>query len=558
MGKFKGVRVNPELPIVLIITFILLLGGVLLLFFGSNSEFNFYSSKIVINENTVQEELHYKPDKPYHTLYRGFDTPIYLDNSLETKFGNYILIGDVGCSSGDSYLRDYLGRCYDQGETISCYPYTENNEYGCTFGESLGFSRKKEYVINSKYEIYPENLFKINDEYYIKFVVYSSNNHVKLTKRNFIVEGDVVIDKRYLPDHNVIIYIPYAVEASNLSVINREGFEFDSDYDSLLDKFVFIFFSFLPGIFFFVIWLIFGKELYHQQIPKELSTFPSKRKAWEVAAYFNTPFMKIDKNFFASVLLKFYNDRVIDVKEIDKEIYIKLNKFVGDEIEKRVYEILEKIKEGLKPNNKAIRGEYFNLKEAMKNNFGLTPYKKFVELQEIIKKEGKEYLEDNFSKIGIVASIFILLLFVIIRFMSGKMILLYVLTFLIMMILPLTGAIFARFNKDYYVEYQKWKSFKRYLKNSFSIRTATHKTVVMWNEYLIYATALGVPEKVIKELKAHNLIDGKQFNVYNGVILSSSFAFSSSSSGGFSGGGMGGGFSGAGGGGIGGGGGGGR
>ena len=59
--------------------------------------------------------------------------------------------------------------------------------------------------------------------------------------------------------------------------------------------------------------------------------------------------------------------------------------------------------------------------------------------------------------------------------------------------------------------------------------------------------------KLIKELQANNLIDEKQVNMYNGVILASSASFSSSS-----GGAGGGGFGGAGGGGAGGGGGGGR
>ena len=115
------------------------------------------------------------------------------------------------------------------------------------------------------------------------------------------------------------------------------------------------------------------------------------------------------------------------------------------------------------------------------------------------------------------------------------------------------GVLFSKYKGNYYVEYHKLKALHRYLKNSFLINTATHKTVVMWNEYLVYATALGVPNRVIKELQANNLIDDKQVNMYNGVILASSASFSSSS--GSAGGG---GFGGAGGGGAGGGGGGGR
>lgn len=558
MSEFKGVGVNPELFVVLFITILLLLGGIAIIYIGEGQEFNFYSSKLNIDGIHVQEELYYKPDKPYHTLYRGFVSEVYWKNYVNISSKNYVLFSDVRCSSGNSYIRDYHNLCYNSAGIFNCPDYTEKNEYGCTFGNTLGFSKGEEYTINSEYEIHPENLFKINNNYYIKFIVYSPGNHIKLTRDNFIVEGNLIRDEKYFPDQNVILYIPYIGETSEFNIIVQDGFDFDSKCKSILNMIFFVFFSFLPSIFFFGIWFILGKERAYEQTPKELSTFPNDRKYWEVAAYFNPPFSKVDKNFFASVLLNFYNNKIIDIKEKDKDIYIKLNKFDGDKIEKEVYDILDNIKASLKSDEdkKIIDGEYFNLKKAMKGNSSLIVYKKFVDLQERIKDDSKEYLKDNVVQIGILSSLFVVLLFVVIRFLSTIMISLYILTFLIMMILPLTGAIFSRFNGEYYIEYQKWKSFKRYLKNSFSIKTATHKTVVIWNEYLIYATALGVPEKVIKELRAYNLIDERQMDIYNGIILGSSFAFSSGTGGsGFSGGGS---FGGAGGGGIGGGGGGGR
>jgi uncharacterized membrane protein len=74
--------------------------------------------------------------------------------------------------------------------------------------------------------------------------------------------------------------------------------------------------------------------------------------------------------------------------------------------------------------------------------------------------------------------------------------------------------------------------------------------VKLWDEYLVYSTALGVSKKVIEELKTKKIISERQYDAYSGInIASISFASSSGTSGGHSG---------AGGGGVGGGGGGGR
>lgn len=208
-----------------------------------------------------------------------------------------------------------------------------------------------------------------------------------------------------------------------------------------------------------------------------------------------------------------------------------------------------------KQKEKSFDGEYFNLKISMMNSELSSD---FLEVRNYVQSEGKKYLHNNS---GIVILILILSGFFAFILRSNLntgmdyLDLIYVMFFLVSFFtIPLTqGTLFSKYKENHYIEYQKWKSFRRYLKNSFSIRTATHKTVVMWNEYLVYATALGVPDKVIKELQANNLINDRQVSMYNGVILASSASFSSAS-----GGAGGGGFGGAGGGGAGGGGGGGR
>lgn len=559
MAKFKGVSVNPELPIVLIIAFFLVLFGLGILILGGNSNFNFYSSKIVVDGQNIKEELHFKPDKDYHTLYRSFTSEIYSFDNSDIISKNYILIKEIECSNGNYYFKEYHGKAYPEN-----YAYTENNEYGCTFGSALGFFKGEDYIINSEYEVHAENLFLVDGEYYIKFVAYSPGNHVNLNKGNFIVQGDVVKKNRYYSNENVILYIPYNGDIKWFNIIELDDFEFDSGL-----MFWKILFSILPGLLVFGLWFFTGKERVYGSIPKEVSEFPSKRNAWEVAAYFNPPLSRLDKNLFSSVLLKFYNNKIIEIKEKGKDIFIKLNKFKGDEVEKKIYDILEFIYLNIRrdKDKKYLDGEYFNLKGFTNSIYYQYSISKLLfvhykDLKEDIKNKGKKYIDDSSEKFiypfFIVAIFLILFLLMKFNIFSGIMLISYFFMLIFVIILSVNNILFLRFNGEYYIEYQKWRAFKKYLKNSFSIKTATHKTVVIWNEYLIYATALGVPDKVIKELKVNHLINEQQTEIYNGITSGSFFGFAFSSSAGAGGVGGSGGFGGAGGGGVGGGGGGGR
>ncbi len=552
---------DPKLPIILIITILFIALGLVSIFVLDLNKFNFHSSKIIINGDQIYEELSFKPDKPYHTLFRTFSTRVFWNIPEYSDYSDSVIFNNLECSLGEPYLRTGFGVCYLYGEEFSCKPYTENNEYGCSFGNELGYLKGTEYKISANYQLKPENLFKINGMYYIKFIIYSPKNHVKLTPKNFVIEGEAIKKEVYFPSENVIVYIPYYGDVSGFKIIEQKRFKFDS-----LLVFFIILFAILPGILFLILWFIFGKENSYESIPKELSAFPNKRKYWEVAAYFNPPFFKIDKNFFSSVLLKFYNKKIIDIKEKEGETYIKLNKFVGDKIEKQVYDLLEFAKLNLRPDkdSKFIDGEYFNFKGFTRSYY----YVNFIAknslaktnlLKKDIDKVGKNYLNNIYQR-GAVIMICFFALFIGMVSVSHllnspeSIYFVYVLGLFTGIMLSFSP-LYSKFKGEYYIEYQKWKAFKRYLNNSFSIKTAKHKTLIIWNEYLIYATALGVSKRVIKELKANNLITNEQEKVCIGITTGTFFGIGDTSN--FSGN-AGGGFSGAGGGGIGGGGGGGR
>jgi len=190
-----------EFSWVLIITGILLAGGLVTLYFSNSDiggKFNFYRSELTINGFNVTETLHFRPGQEYHTLFRTFVDPAYPQLPEDEQYrGNYEEIVSVECSNGNNYLRDYTGECINDSGVIPCKDYTEDNEYGCTFGQVYGFQKGQDYTITSDYIMHYQNLFLIRGNYYFKFVAYSPDNHNNLDSTNFVVNGNVVKNKKY-------------------------------------------------------------------------------------------------------------------------------------------------------------------------------------------------------------------------------------------------------------------------------------------------------------------------------------------------------------------------
>jgi uncharacterized membrane protein len=556
---------------VLIITGILLLiGGIIYYLQLNSSDFNFYKSELLINSNNIEEKLSYSPDKNYHTLYRNFQSYV---SSSEEVYPNSVLINKVHCSDGTPYFSTPTN-CYNGNIPVpadGCMSHTEPNEYGCSFGDATGFFKNKEYWIGAEYQLLPENLIRIGNEYYIKFVAYNEKAHKKLaTGKNFIIHGNAVADKSYAPDEQVIIYIPYEGDTAGFSVINQKGFEFDN---KILKHLFTLFLSLFPGISFFVIWFFFGKEHAEGNIPERLSLPPTKRKAGEVAAFFNPPFGSQNKNLFPTLLTDFYHRKIIDIKLEKKsgfllkenELYVKINEQKLDslnKIEKEFISLLKFAEENFKKEGDFFLLNFSKLNWTAKSKLR-TAYSSFTssvneQKKEFLSAKGITYLAISFFlsfAIGILSRRIITI--------TGAFL---VLAFFAILIYSQKNSILIKFNKDYYKEYRQWQSFKRFLNSSPSMELHGHRGTIIWGEFLVYATALGVADRVLREMKDQKIITENQYATYH-VISSPSLLSSHTGgfgSGGSSGGagrgfgGAGGGFGGAGGGGVGGGGGGGR
>lgn len=554
---------------------IFVLAGLFVFFQGqSYTEFNFHESELAIVSNQVTEKLYFHTDKPYHTLYRDFSNPVYSLVDSPYKI-NYVEIQNVLCSAGTAYVQNDLYRCtfFEGGvKSGTCLRYTQKNEYGCGFGYNYGFKKGEDYTIETTYTLNPKNLFLINDKYYIKFVVYSKNRHVKLNEKNFFISGPHEQSDSYASNEDVIIYIPFNEDISNYNIISQKNFEYDGN---LIENLFALFFSLLPAGIIFLLWRIFGKEKTYEDIPEELSFYPGERNPWEVAAFFQPPFNTLDKNFFATMLINFYHKKVIDIKMKQKDLLVKVNNYKKeslDKIEKYFLEIIEYLFENDPSNDKSeksffgglfssksyIESGYLNLNKSLassRNRPRMLTF--FKDLHKDVKDIGKNYIDTKGQTLILVFTLVLLFLgrglLSIFVGVGTWPILLYVAMFLTVILMG-KSPLFIKFNEHYYKEFQRWQAYRKFLKNSFSIQAHGHKGVILWDKILVYATALGVAKEVLKEMKKVGIIDDRNFALYTGIYIgSTSFSASAGPSGGH-----GGGFGGAGGGGIGGGGGGGR
>ena len=200
-----------------------------------------------------------------------------------------------------------------------------------------------------------------------------------------------------------------------------------------------------------------------------------------------------------------------------------------------------------------IDGDYLCLEKALQNWKNRTYVQlEFKKVHKEVKEKGKKYIDVKGTSFFSIISFLGFFCLVLSSSKNFFIIPIYVIFLITTVVISAKSALFIRFNEKYYLEYQRWQAFKKYLSYSFTISDGDHRAVAIWGKYLVYATALGVSKKVIKELRQANIISENQKVIYMGIYNSSGhFSASTGSSGG-------GGFGGAGGGGVGGGGGGGR
>ena len=72
-----------------------------------------------------------------------------------------------------------------------------------------------------------------------------------------------------------------------------------------------------------------------------------------------------------------------------------------------------------------------------------------------------------------------------------------------LLVLFLPEDIFGQWTPEGRVYYLKWKNFKKFLSDNSLIKEHPPESIVVWNKYLVYGTALGVADEVYKAMKLY-------------------------------------------------------
>lgn len=88
--------------------------------------------------------------------------------------------------------------------------------------------------------------------------------------------------------------------------------------------------------------------------------------------------------------------------------------------------------------------------------------------------------------------------------------------------------IFGQWTEKGRLYYLKWKNFKKFLSDNSLIKEHPPESIVIWNKYLVYGTALGVADKVYESMKLYEPVVGDDdyyhsdlytFHSYSGLIM---------------------------------------
>ncbi len=195
------------------------------------------------------------------------------------------------------------------------------------------------------------------------------------------------------------------------------------------------------------------------------------------------------------LLLTFNNEKRDELSFSEKIVFDTLSNFASDNILN-----LSMLNGQLstESNGKWFVSQFDNWKDAVKNEIpgnGLSEY----------FNDAGSTLISAISLLGIAFGIILAILGIFTNLHNGFYSLVSGICLVIfsIVLLRLPDDIFGQWTKKGRLFYLKWKNFKKFLKDNSLINEHPPESIVIWNKYLIYGSALGVADNVYKSMKMH-------------------------------------------------------
>ncbi|AEA47777.1 DUF2207 family protein [Archaeoglobus veneficus] len=487
----------------------------------------------------------------YTMLYRVWKVPLLppAASGLNTP---YVKVLDVECSFGTiSYVKDFAGKVWILSGQSPAYAKSwisrkaYLNEVGCYKPEMFTagkYTVTYSYFINPPLECDEEichlNL-KLADEHVpykrVEIVLNDPYNQilrvfphppdfsVSKSDSGWVITGksprDGLIEVEILLKPGMVGFVK---EVSN---VEEKTLSANSTYSNVYSALLGLKYILLAIIFGFpavlgTLYIRYGKEK-EFTVPEHLSYVPNKnRKPWHVNLVFKGDALDFDEDGFYATLLDLQIRGFIKIEPYmdganKKEVKIELLKKPEDAEDPYERAVLQFLHDWSRDGVTFYTGEFKDLVRSMSNKRDeITRLKERVDfiMREAFPEYAREFVESARSRLAVlfVASLVLMLVVVIAGMLySGTYPVLremgvYSVAIMLQSLAALLTptALFGRWKGDYYKEKLEWDAFRKFLSDMVMIKKYAPEDIVIWKDWLIYGTALGVGEKVVKAMEA--------------------------------------------------------
>ena len=230
----------------------------------------------------------------------------------------------------------------------------------------------------------------------------------------------------------------------------------------------------------------------------------------------------------------------VETSEHTKDLILELDQSKYGELsadEKSVFNLLKTFSDNDILNVSALSSKLNNEINGKLFVEKLDEWKSIVKNQSLGEERISRYFNDTgtklatgFTAVGIATAV---ILFIIAVFSNHPAATLMIISSIFLGAISLGIAfipedIFGQWTPEGRVYYLKWTNFKKFLKDNSLIKEHPPESIVVWNKYLVYGTALGVADEVYKSMKLYEPAvhdddyyygDLYMFHSYSGLIM---------------------------------------
>ncbi|CAG0996593.1 hypothetical protein METP3_03002 [Methanosarcinales archaeon] len=481
----------------------------------------------------------------YSMLFRVWKAPLIAPDG-EDLDRPHIKLSNISCPEGTTpYVKDTAGMVWSTDGSIRRVVGEKayDNEAGCYFS---GMYREGVYTISASYWIYPpvecdDSICRLNlmladehipyrkvkivmpDTRIVKVFPHPPDFGVSKSSGRLVISGkspeNGLIDVEMLMKTDERIkFLTKLNEVEGKTVSSNSWY---SNIYLLLSALKYILFSIVLGfpVVLYFIYRRYGTEK-EFTVPEYLSFVPVKRKPWLVNLVFRKDALDFDENGFYATLLDMQKREYVKMETYadkkEKEVKITLLKTPEDADDIYEKDVLSFLKDWSKDGVFETKEFKERVKSISTKRESIISLKK--RMDKIMHRAYPEYADElvvgGRRKFFIISGASALAAFMFnsnysnmypifreIAIFSGTF---AVQSAIIAFLTPST--LFGRWKGEYYKEKLEWDAFRKFLSDMAMMKKYLPEDAIIWKEWLIYGTALGVGENVIKAMNALNVV----------------------------------------------------